>query len=264
MSVEAQPLVARAVAAAYDEGAVTRSVLAGVDLTVSAGELVAVLGPNGAGKTTLLRVLSGALPPRSGEVRVFGERIETIDRRALARRIAVVAQDEPPAFGWTVEQIVMMGRAPHQGAWLRASDEDAAIVEGALARCDLLPLAKRVVSTLSGGERKRVTIARALAQRTPILLLDEPSAFLDVRHQVALYELLAKEVAAERRACVVVVHDFNVAARYAGRVALAKGGRLVDVGRADDVLTPSRLAEVFETRLVAGTLEGGRRVLVPA
>ena len=252
------PLVAKGAVAAYaGSPAGRRAALAGVDLTVRAGELVCVLGPNGAGKTTLLRVLAGVLPPAEGEVLLFGSRVHEMPRRDVARTLAVVAQDETPAFGWTVREVVAMGRAPHQGGWLRAAPEDLAIVAEALRRCDLEALADRPVVALSGGERKRVTIARALAQTPKVLLLDEPAAFLDVRHQVALYELLTAEVARARLACVVVMHDFNAAAQYADRVALVKDGRLVAIGTPAEVMTPARLREVFEVELAMGTQPDG-------
>ena len=231
-----------------------------VSLRVSAGELVAVLGPNGAGKSTLLRVMSGSLVAYAGEVRLFGERVgaassaggRTMDRRDIARRVAVVAQIESVAFGFTVREVVAMGRAPHQGAWMREGARDREVVEATLGRCDLVRLAARPVDELSGGEQKRVAIARALAQEPRVLLLDEPAAFLDVRHQVDLFELLAEEVERAKLACVVVMHDLNVAAQYASRVALMKSGELVAVGAIEEVMTYRRLRDVFDTDLYVG------------
>jgi iron complex transport system ATP-binding protein len=216
---------------------------------------MAILGPNGAGKTTLLRVLAGTLLPSSGDVRLFGEPLVGMDRRLVAQKLAVVAQSEEIAFGFSVHDVVMMGRAPHQGAWMRASEEDEAIVANVLERCDLLDHAKRSVRELSGGEQKRVMIARALAQRPRVLLLDEPAAFLDLRHQIALYDLLAEEVARDRLACVVVMHDLNIAAQYASRVVLAKEGKFVAIGGVDEVMTYARLRETFDLDLYAGKNE---------
>ena len=230
-----------------------------VSLRVSAGELVAVLGPNGAGKSTLLRVMSGSLVAYAGEVRLFGERVgsvsaggRTMDRRDIARRVAVVAQIESVAFGFTVREVVAMGRAPHQGPWMREGARDREVIEATLGRCDLVGLAARPVDELSGGEQKRVAIARALAQEPRVLLLDEPAAFLDVRHQVDLFELLAEEVERAKLACVVVMHDLNVAAQYASRVALMKSGELVAVGAIEEVMTYRRLRDVFDTDLYVG------------
>jgi iron complex transport system ATP-binding protein len=224
---------------------------------------VAVLGPNGAGKSTLLRVLSGALAPTEGEVRLFGTRIGTRSRHAIAGELAVVTQSEEVAFGYSVEDVVMMGRAAHQDGWMRPRAEDRVIVEKAIARCDLGEVADRPVSDLSGGEQKRVAIARALAQTPRVLLLDEPTAFLDVRHQIALFDLLEDEVS-RGLACVVVMHDLNMAAQYASRVVLAKEGRLIAVGSVDEVMTYARLAETFDSDLYVGINDvTGARFFLP-
>ena len=245
-------------------GASAAFVLDGVDLAVHEGELVAVLGSNGAGKSTLLRVLSGTLAPTSGQVRLFGTPLAQYDRRAIARTLAVVGQTEEMAFGFRVRDVVMMGRAPHQGSWMRATDEDVTIVQDAIESCDLAALADRPVAALSGGEQKRVGIARALAQRSRVLLLDEPAAFFDVRHQIALYDLLVDEVERHQLACVVVMHDINIAAQYATRVALVKEGRLLAVGSVDEVMTHARLCETFDTDLYAGiNARTGARFFLP-
>jgi iron complex transport system ATP-binding protein len=232
-------------------------------LTVQAGELLTVLGPNGSGKSTLLRVLSGALPPTEGEVRLFGIPIGTRSRRAIASELAVVSQSEEVAFGYSVQDVVMMGRAAHQDGWMRPRARDRAIVKQAIARCDLGKLVDRAVSDLSGGEQKRVAIARALAQTPRILLLDEPTAFLDVRHQVALFDLLEDEVS-RGLACVVVMHDLNMAAQYASRVVLAKEGRLIALGTVEEVMTYARLRETFDSDLYVGINEvTGARFFLP-
>ena len=256
------PLVAERLAATYDEPGAFE--LAGVDLTVHEGELVAVLGANGAGKSTLLRVLSGTLAPQSGDVRLFGSPIRTYDQRDVARVLAIVGQSEDVAFGFTVREVVAMGRAPHQGGWMRATEEDEAVVREVLARCDLERLADRPVGSLSGGEQKRVGIARALAQRPRVLLLDEPSAFLDVRHQIELYDLLVEEVSRERLACLVVMHDLNVAAQYATKVALMKAGRLLAVGPVESVMTYQKLRDTFDADLYVGENDvNGSRFFLP-
>jgi iron complex transport system ATP-binding protein len=235
-----------------------------VTLTVARGELVCLLGPNGAGKTTLLRVLSGTLAPTSGCARLFGEDITRMDRRDVARVLAVVGQTNEVAFGFSVRDVVMMGRAPHQDGWMRASSADRTIVDEALSLCDLEELATRPVEDLSGGEQKRVALARAFAQKPRVLLLDEPTAFLDVKHQIALYELLALEVARSSLACLVVMHDLTLAAQYASRVALAKAGKLVAVGSVDEVMTYRRLKETFDAELYVGVNElTGDRFFLP-
>jgi len=229
--------------------------LSGVCLTVRAGELCAVLGPNGAGKSTLVKLLSGALRPRRGSASLFGGDLATLDRRAVARLVAVVPQHVEVAFGFTAREIVMMGRAPHQGAWMRATSADREAVEHAIDACALAPLASRPVAELSGGEQKRVAIARALAQEAPLLLLDEAGAHLDVRHTIAVHEVVRREIARRGIACIAVLHDLNIAARYADRVALLKAGRIVAEGTIEEVMTYRKLKDVFETDLYVGVNE---------
>ena len=233
-------------------------------MCVAPGELVAVLGPNGAGKTTLLRVLSGALEPAAGAARLFGEPMQAMARQDVARRVAVVAQSEEVAFGFLVRDVVAMGRSPHQRGWMRESARDREVVEAAMERCDVTELAARRVDELSGGEQKRVAIARALAQEPRVLLLDEPAAFLDVRHQIDLYELLAEEVTRAKLACVVVMHDLNAAAQYASRIVLMKNGEIVAAGTVAEVMTWQRLKETFDADLYVGVNElTGDRVFLP-
>lgn len=226
-----------------------------VSFSVRAGEICAVLGPNGAGKSTLVRLLSGALKADRGEIRLFGEGLGGLDRKALARRVAVVPQATPAALGFSVREVVMMGRAPHQGGWMSASPADDAAVEKALQACDLLDLQRRPVAELSGGEQKRAAIARALAQGAAILVLDEASAHLDVRHSIAVHEVVRREVEERGLACLAVLHDLNVAAQYADKVALLKGGRLVAFGAVEEVMTYARLKDVFEAELYVGVNE---------
>jgi iron complex transport system ATP-binding protein len=238
--------------------------LAGVSLALEPGELVCVLGPNGAGKSTLIRVLAGTLAPSRGEVLLFGRSIAALERHEVARSLAVVSQQGEVAWGFAVRDVVSMGRAPHQDGWMRASDEDRRVVSEVIERCDLARLATRSVAELSGGEQKRVAIARALAQKPRVLLLDEPAAFLDVRHQIGLYDLLVESIARERLACLVVMHDLNVASQYATRVVLAKGGRFVAVGSVEEVMTYRRLRETFDADLYCGLNEiTGTRFFVP-
>ena len=241
----------------------TKAALEAVTLSVETGELVAILGPNGAGKSTLLRVMSGALTPQTGLAQLFGERVDTLSRERIARRVALVAQASDVAFGFTVREVVMMGRAPHQGSWMRATDEDERIANDAIRRCDLEALAGRRVDALSGGEQKRVAIARALAQSPELLLLDEPGAFLDVRHQLALYDLL-DQLRASGLAVVMTMHDINAAAQYASRVVLLKEGRLVAIGKVEEVLTYRQLQLTFDADLYCGVNElTGARFFLP-
>ena len=252
----------RGVTASYSPG--PRNELREIDLTVSSGELVCLLGPNGAGKTTLVRVASGLLVPSAGEVRLLGSDLSALSRAEIARGLAVVEQQQELTLGFTVREVVTMGRAPHQGAWMRPSERDEEAVTAALERCDLVDLAARPANALSGGEQKRVAIARALTQEPKVLLLDEPGAFLDVRHQLDLYELLASEVKERQLACLIVMHDLNVAAQFADRVVLMKGGSIVAAGAVDEVMTWKTLKETFDADLYCGVNDlTGARFFLP-
>jgi iron complex transport system ATP-binding protein len=222
----------------------SREVVHRVEFVARDGEVVAIVGPNGAGKTTLLRALSAAVVPTSGSVRLDDVSLASLSRREIAQRVAVVPQDVPSAPGFTVRDIVAMGRAPHQGAWLREREEDRKAVADAIARCSIADFVDRPFDALSGGERKRVLIAQALAQSTPVLLLDEPSAFLDIGHAVTAFDL-AREQASRGSIVVAVVHDFGLAARYADRVALLRDGRVVASGPPAEILDEARLSETF-------------------
>jgi iron complex transport system ATP-binding protein len=248
------------VTAGYASGDVVRDVSFGV----RPGELCAVLGPNGAGKSTIARLVAGLLRPREGAIRVLGRGLAGLDRREIARAVAVVPQSTAAAAGFTVREVVMMGRAPHQGPWMRASRADHEATERALDTCELAPLATRRVEHLSGGELQRVAVARALAQDTPILVLDEAGAHLDVRHAVELYERVRAEVASRGLACLVVLHDLNLAAEYADRVALLQDGRLAAYGTIEEVMTYRKLKEAFGTELYVGVNElDGARYFLP-
>jgi len=235
-----------------------------ISMDVAHGEVVAILGPNGAGKSTLLRAMTGTLSAANGSVKLEGKDIAKIERRELARKIAFVTQTADVAFGFMVRDVVMMGRAPHQGSWMAAREEDERAVDEAMKALDLGDLAKRRVDELSGGEQKRVAIARALAQAPSLLLLDEPGAFLDVRHQLALYDLLVDLAKTKNLAVALTMHDINAAAQYASRVALLKAGSLVAIGSIDDVLTYRRLRETFDADLYCGVNDvNGARFFLP-
>ena len=253
----AAALVLRDVSAGYASSRSSAAAeLQSVTLRVSPGEIVCVLGPNGAGKTTLVRVASGLLAPRSGSVSLLGEDLHARDRQGVARVLAVVEQMQELSEGFTVREVVALGRAPHQDAWMRMSVQDARIVDAALERCELTSLADRSARELSGGEQKRVAVARALAQEPKVLLLDEPGAFLDVRHQLDLYALLRDTVANDELACLIVMHDLNVAAQFADRVVLMKSGRVVASGAVNDVLTEAIVNATFDCELFCGARDG--------
>ncbi len=207
-------LTLRGITAGYGSA---RGVLRGVDLTCAPGELLGVLGANGCGKSTLLRVASGALRPLAGTVTVEGDDVAELSPRAIARRVAVLPQESGPLFPMTVLDVVLLGRHPWQPAFAFEGEEDVAIARDALAQVDAAPLADRDVSTLSGGERQRVFLARALCQGGRVLLCDEPTSHLDLRHETSVFRLL-RSVADDGRAVVVVTHDVNLAAQVCDRV----------------------------------------------
>jgi iron complex transport system ATP-binding protein len=246
--MSAPVLAARAVAAGYHE----RQVLHDVSLEVAPGELLAVVGPNGAGKSTLLKVLSGTLDPWDGVVELQGRPLREFDRRAVARRLASLGQESASAFAFTVLEMVLMGRAPHLGALRLEGERDLKVAQEALDRFDLLPLAARAINEISGGERRRVFLARVLAQEPQVALLDEPTAFLDLKHVAEIFSRLAQLRAERAMAVVATLHDLNAAALYADRVLLLKDGKAVGCGRAEEVLTRDNLRLVYETEVYVG------------
>src|SRR5271166_4830821 len=222
-------------------------VLHGVSIEVAAGEMLAIVGPNGAGKSTLLKVLGGSIRPDAGSVELFGRPLDSIERREFARTVASVGQENAVAFRFTVLEIVLMGRAPHLGAFRFESPHDLSIASAALERFDLRDLAARHVQELSGGERKRVFLARALAQEPRVALLDEPTAHLDLRHVAEIFGRFGELRAERGLAVVATLHDLNAAALYADRVLLLKNGSVIGWGAPDEILTEEKLREVYET-----------------
>ena len=234
-------LAADAVTVAYGD----RTIVADVSLALRAGERVALVGPNGAGKSTLLRVLTGVLEPRSGGVALSGEPIRTIDRKRIARMIAVVPELAQLPFAMTVREVVGLGRLPHDPplSGPRQLDEDA--VDAALERVGVGQLADRDARRLSMGERQLVFIAIALAQAAPILVLDEPTAHLDIRHQVEVMQLLVDLNERDGSTIVAVLHDLALAANFFPRVALMRAGRIVADGPPAETLDAGHIRGVF-------------------
>lgn len=220
-------------------------VLAGIDLAIRDGEMVGIVGPNGSGKSTLLRVLAGLLEPRRGEVRLFEKPARDYARLEAARYIAYVAQDLAPVFGYTVAEFVMMGRRPYQGLWPFDNEEDERAAREAMRETETDAFAERTLFELSGGERRRVTIAAALAQEPSILLLDEPTAALDLHYQLQIHDLLDRLNRERSITTVVVTHDLNLAALYCPRVVMLDRGRIIADGPPAEVLTDERLREVY-------------------
>ncbi len=225
-----------------------RDVLSGVDLDLQPGSIVGLLGPNGAGKSTLVRALSGVLGRFAGEVRIVGDDLRSLARKEVARRIAVVPQEPRFEFPFTALEVVVMGRHPHLSGLAFESAADIAIARRALERCGALHLARRPIDQLSSGERQRIVFARALAQQAPILLLDEPASFLDLRFQVELFDRL-RELAEEGTGIVAVLHDLNLAAEYCDRIVLLQAGKVFAAGPTAEVLTYKNLTTVYETEI---------------
>lgn len=220
-------------------------ILVDVSLHVSSGEIVAVIGPNGAGKTTLVRAISGVLPPRSGKVQVDGLDLAKLSTVQRARYLAVVPQARQLPAAFTVHQTVLLGRTPYL-SWLgRPSPADQLLVSQALEHTRLTHLAERRVGELSGGEQQRILLARALAQDTPVLLLDEPTTHLDLEHQSNFLNLVRTLTEQKNLAVLMVLHDLNLAGLYADRVALLVAGRVHTTGSPQEVLTPEHLTAVY-------------------
>ena len=223
-----------------------REVLKRLSLDIQQGEIIGIIGPNGSGKTTLLKVINGLLVPRQGKVFVRNEDLRTKSRRELAAIMAFVPQDFSVVFPFTVREIVMMGRYHHLGRLHFEGGNDYLIAEEALALTDTLPFAGRMINELSGGERQRVLIARALAQQSEIMLLDEATAFLDIKYQIALFELIKTLHKEKGLTVLVVTHEINLAAQYADRVILLRGGKIHRMGSPAEVITEGNIREVYE------------------
>ena len=230
-----------------------REVLCGVSLELRAGEVLGLVGANGAGKTTLLRAASGVLRPDAGRVLLAGRPLASVARRELARQIAVVPQDAPFAFPFRAGEAVLMGRSPHLPRLAFEGPRDLAIARASLAQVGIEALADRSILELSGGERQLVLLARALAQEPRVLLLDEPTAHLDLRHRLQVLELV-RELAGAGRSALVVSHDLSLAARSCDRLALLAAGRVLRVGPPAEVLSSEAVHEAFgiEADVVAG------------
>jgi iron complex transport system ATP-binding protein len=221
----------------------------GVSLDAPRGRLTAIVGPNGSGKSTLVRALIGQLPLESGTIEIDGSPVEDRARAALARRVAVVTQREEPAFPLGVREYVGLGRYPHLGLFRGTGAADTKAITRAVQRTEVEPYLDRAITELSGGEWQRVRLARALAQGGEALVLDEPTTFLDVGHEMAVFELLAR-LAAEGQAVLLVSHQLNLVARFAHHMVLMRQGQVVAAGVPADVMQGSVLERVYDWPLV--------------
>jgi iron complex transport system ATP-binding protein len=217
---------------------------------VEKGEFFGILGPNGSGKSTLLNLIDGIRLPCEGEIRLNGIAPGKMQRRDVARLVAVVPQEASWIFPLTVEEVVLMGRTPHMGRLAFESERDLAVARSAMEATDVLCLASRLMETLSGGERQRVLIARALAQEPEVILLDEPTTSLDIAHQIRAFDLIRSLSLSAGLTVVAVTHDMNLAALYCDRIALLEEGRLHSLGCPAKVITESHIKEVYRVNVV--------------
>ena len=241
-----------------------QTALAGVSLRAHPGEVVGVVGPNGSGKSTLVRILSGVLTGYGGSARVAGREVRGYPRRALARRVAVVPQEPAFSFPFTALEVALMGRHPHLAGLAFESERDIDAARKALDRCGAAHLASRPIQELSSGERQRVVFAKALAQEPGAFLLDEPASFLDIRHQVELYDVVRESAQRDGATVLTVLHDLNLAAEYCDRIYLLRAGRVEAEGPTAEVFTYDNLKRVFETEVYVDTNRlTGKLLVVP-
>ena len=227
-----------------------KRVLQDVTLTVAKGEFFGILGPNGSGKSTLLNLIDGIRLPCEGEIRLKGIAPGKMQRKDVARLVAVVPQEASWVFPLTVEEVVLMGRTPHIGRLAFESERDLAVARSAMEATDILPFAARLMEALSVGERQRVLIARALAQEPEVILLDEPTSSLDIAHQIRTFDLIRSLSRSAGLTVVSVTHDMNLASLYCDRIALLEEGRLHSLGRPGEVLNESNISEVYRVNVV--------------
>lgn len=237
-------------------------VLRDLSFEVMPGTFLVIAGPNGTGKTTLLNLLCGSLVPKSGSIRIDAAAIKSYSNEALAAKVAVVRQEFVPIFGFSVIEMVLMARTPYYGQMGFESKADRDIVNEALEATDTAQFASRTLSSLSGGERQRVFIARALAQNTAILLLDEPTSFLDLKHQVGIYDLLKRMQLEKGKTIVAVTHDINLAVQYADVTLLLGADSSYQYGSAKDVFSPEQIEKVFGVRVFSGKV-GQEKFFIP-
>jgi iron complex transport system ATP-binding protein len=247
----------------YRHSAGAPEAVAGVSLRLARGEVVGVIGPNAAGKSTLARLCCGLLTPQQGSVSLQGELLSKLSRRERARRVAFLPQHPPHDLSFTANEVALMGRAPHLGLWSLEGPRDLDRARAALQEVDALDLGDRPISQLSGGERQRVFLARAFAQEAALLVFDEPTAALDLAHQVLLVNALRRR-AREGGGALLVLHDLALAGAACDRLALLDRGRVVAEGTAEEVLRPAVLSPVYGTDVdVVPTPATGQPLVAP-
>jgi len=238
-------------------------IIRGLDLAIERGAFHGLLGPNGSGKTTLVKLLTGVLKPAAGRISVFGDNIESVGPRQIARKIAVVPQGGHVAFPFSALEVVLMGRAPHLGGLSLEGERDIEIARRAMEMTGTWELSRRTMDQLSGGEAQRVIVARALAQEPQALILDEPTVFLDIKYQIELMELLSDLNRSRGLTILAVTHDLNLAARYVKRATLIRDGVARAEGLPEEVLTPDNILDVFGAKVEVFEVSG-RLGILPA
>jgi iron complex transport system ATP-binding protein len=238
-----------------------RAILGPVSIAIGAGEIMALIGPNGSGKSTLLRLFAGLWRPDTGDVLLDGETIHRRPRKEIARRIAFVPQETQIDFAFTVAEILAMGRYAHRGRLAPQTEVDRAAVRSAASYCDIANLLGRAVNSLSGGERQRVLIARSLVAEPEFILLDEPTANLDIQHGLDILHL-CQALARGGKTVVVATHDFNLVTRFVTRLALLQEGRLIVQGPREEVLLPRAIQDVFQVEAELLSTKAGEPVYV--
>jgi iron complex transport system ATP-binding protein len=238
------------------------AILKDMSFEVKQGVFLAIAGPNGAGKSTLLNLMCRALIPKAGKVRIDAAAIESYSRRALAAKVAVVRQEFVPIFGFSVMETVLMARTPYYGSMGFESRADRQIAIEALEATGTARFAPRPLSSLSSGERQRVFIARALAQNSPIMLLDEPTSFLDLKHQVSIYDLLKTAQVEKGKTIIAVTHDINLASQYCDEILLLAADNSYHIGKTKTILIPERIKEVFDVDVFASRV-GQEEFFIP-
>jgi iron complex transport system ATP-binding protein len=239
-----------------------RTILRNLSFAIMPGAFLTIAGPNGAGKTTLLNLLCGLLSPKDGVIKIDSENIKSYSFKKLAQKVAIVRQEFVPAFYFTVSEVVSMARTPYLGALGFENEADTKLVKESLEITETAQFASRSLASLSGGERQRVFIARALAQNTVILLLDEPTSFLDLKHQVGIYDLLKKMQLEKGKTVVAVTHDINLTIQYCDETLLLGSDGSYQHGKVGDVFSPEQIEKVFGVRAFAGTV-GHEKFFLP-
>lgn len=243
----------------------THPVLSGLSFQISVGDFVTVVGPNGAGKSTLLKLMAGIMPKFEGSLAFVGRSIAECKPIDLSRKVALVPQETHVVFPFTVDEMILMGRLPYRKGFSFDTEEDLQYAANAMRLTETSELSGKIFNQLSGGEKQRVVLASALAQTPEVLLLDEPTVFLDLRHQVHFYEILERLNQTQGMTIVAVTHDINLAARYAKRMIALRDGAVVAEGIPEQILTPEKLNEIFQIKVsILDRPEGKGKYVVPS